>query len=233
MTANSVLMRKAGAPKRAGLTVNEIYEQLKQMAVLYKIRPGERVNEMELAERLDVSRTPIREALNRLVAENLMTFVPNRGFFIRELDGKSVFDLFELRRTIESTAVMLACERASDNQIKTLRRSWKQVIKAADRMASDELVARDEMFHLELAAMSGNLEIGRVLEGINARIHYVRWVDVDQRRNEAFTEHLQILDALEERDTSRCMALTDTHIRWRMEEITRVVQASVIKLYAR
>ncbi|RQR96459.1 GntR family transcriptional regulator, partial [Burkholderia sp. Bp8994] len=132
MAANSVLGgREAMAPRRAGLTVNEIYEQLKQMAVLYKIRPGERVNELELAERFDVSRTPIREALNRLVAENLLVFVPNRGFFIRQLEGKDVFDLFELRRSIESTAVMLACERASDNDIKTLRRFWRQVMKSA------------------------------------------------------------------------------------------------------
>jgi DNA-binding GntR family transcriptional regulator len=225
--------RETAAPMRTGLTVNEIYEQLKQMAVLYKIRPGERFNELELAERFNVSRTPIREALNRLVAENLLVFVPNRGFFIRELEGKDVFDLFELRRSIETTAVTLACERASDNDIKALRRFWKQVMKNAARMPSSELVVKDEQFHLELAALSGNAEIGRVLQGINARIHYVRWVDVDQRRNEAFTEHLEILDALAERDAARCAALTDTHIRWRMEEITRVVQASVVKLYAK
>jgi DNA-binding GntR family transcriptional regulator len=225
--------RETAVPTRTGLTVNEIYEQLKQMAVLYKIRPGERFNELELAERFNVSRTPIREALNRLVAENLLVFVPNRGFFIRELEGKEVFDLFELRRSIETTAVTLACERASDNDIKLLRRFWKQVMKNAARMSSSELVVKDEQFHLELAALSGNAEIGRVLQGINARIHYVRWVDVDQRRNEAFTEHLEILDALAERDAARCATLTDTHIRWRMEEITRVVHASVVKLYAK
>ncbi|MBR8129432.1 GntR family transcriptional regulator [Burkholderia ambifaria] len=233
MSTSVMAGRETAAPTRTGLTVNEIYEQLKQMAVLYKIRPGERFNELELAERFNVSRTPIREALNRLVAENLLVFVPNRGFFIRELEGKDVFDLFELRRSIETTAVTLACERASDNDIKTLRRFWKQVMKNAARMSSSELVVKDEQFHLELAALSGNAEIGRVLQGINARIHYVRWVDVDQRRNEAFTEHLEILDALAERDAARCAALTDTHIRWRMEEITRVVQASVVKLYAK
>ena len=233
MSTSVMAGRETAAPTRTGLTVNEIYEQLKQMAVLYEIRPGERFNELELAERFNVSRTPIREALNRLVAENLLVFVPNRGFFIRELEGKDVFDLFELRRSIETTAVTLACERASDNDIKALRRFWKQVMKNAARMSSSELVVKDEQFHLELAALSGNAEIGRVLQGINARIHYVRWVDVDQRRNEAFTEHLEILDALAERDAERCATLTDTHIRWRMEEITRVVQASVVKLYAK
>ncbi len=65
-------VRETVAPKRAGLTVNDLYEQLKQMAVLYTIRPGERVNELELAERFNVSRTPLREALNRLVAESLL-----------------------------------------------------------------------------------------------------------------------------------------------------------------
>lgn len=226
-------VRETVAPKRAGLTVNDLYEHLRQMAVLYTIRPGERVNELELAERFNVSRTPLREALNRLVAENLLTFVPNRGFFVRELHRQDVFDLYELRRSIEASAVSLACERAKDSEVKALRRFWKDVMKSKGQALAEHLVVKDEEFHLRLAALSGNNEMVRALYGINARIHFVRWVDLEQRGHDAFAEHLQILEAIEARDAARCRELTETHITWRMEEITRVVQAGVVKLFSR
>lgn len=90
--------------------MNGLYEQLKVMTVPYTIRPGERVNEMELAEKFEVSRTPLQEALNQLVVENLLVFVPNRGIFVRELNRQEIFDLFKLRRGIDSSAVQLAAE---------------------------------------------------------------------------------------------------------------------------
>lgn len=219
--------------KRAGLTVNDLYEQLKQMAIVYRIRPGQRVNELELAETFGVSRTPLREALNRLVAENLLTFVPNRGFYVRELNERDVFDLYELRRSIEVAAVRLSVERADDKDIRALRKFWKDVLKRMDAMPTDELLACDEAFHLRLVALSGNAEMARALRVINARIHFVRWIDLDERGHSAFSEHLQILDAIEARDVAQCTSLTDEHISWRMEEITRVIHAGVVKLYAR
>ncbi|MFK4441858.1 DNA-binding GntR family transcriptional regulator [Caballeronia udeis] len=226
-------VRETIAPKRAGITVNDLYEQLKEMAVLYTIRPGERVNELELAAKFDVSRTPLREALNRLVAENLLHFVPNRGFFVRELHRQDIFDLFELRRSIESSAVLLAVERADLKDIRALRKFWKDVMKSKVQAPAAELTSRDEEFHVRLVALSGNNEMVRALYGINARIHFVRWVDLEQRGHDAFSEHLDILDAIEARDVERCRELTETHITWRMEEIAKVVDAGVVKLFSR
>lgn len=226
-------VRETSAPKRAGLTVNDLYEQLKEMAVLYTIRPGERVNELELAEKFDVSRTPLREALNRLVAENLLNFVPNRGFFVRELHRQDIFDLFELRRSIEASAVQLAVERADIKDMRALRKFWKDVMKnKAAQAPASQLVARDEEFHVRLVALSGNNEMVRSLYAINARIHFVRWVDLEQRGHDSFAEHLDILDAIEARDAQRCRELMETHITWRMEEIAKVVDAGVVKLYS-
>ncbi|PLZ00127.1 GntR family transcriptional regulator [Burkholderia sp. WAC0059] len=226
-------VRETVAPKRAGLTVNDLYAKLKEMAVLYKIRPGERVNEVELAERFSVSRSPLREALNRLVAESLLNFVPNRGFYVRELDRQDVFDLYEMRRSIESAAVLLAVSRAADKDVKALRRFWKEALKLKHSISNEELVAKDEEFHVRLVALSGNNEMVRCLYGINARIHFVRWIDIEQRGHDAFAEHLDILDALESREDARCRELVEAHVTWRMEEITRVVDAGVVKLYSR
>ncbi|WP_207005610.1 GntR family transcriptional regulator [Trinickia mobilis] len=225
-------VRETNAPKRAGLTVNDLYEQLKTMAVLYTIRPGERVNELELAEKFQVSRTPLREALNRLVAENLLLFVPNRGFYVRELNRQDIFDLFELRRSIESSAVQLAVQRTDDKDVRALRKFWKDVMKNKAHAPAAELVTRDEEFHVRLVAMSGNNEMVRALYGINARIHFARWVDIEQRGHDAFAEHLEILDAIEARDAKRCRELMETHITWRMEEIAKVVDAGVVKLFS-
>jgi DNA-binding GntR family transcriptional regulator len=225
--------RETVPPKRAGLTTNDLYDQLKSMAVLYKILPGERVNELELAEVFSVSRTPLREALNRLVAENLLTFVPNRGFFVRELNSQDVFDLYELRRVLEVSALELAFERANVKKVKALRKFWKDVIREAPNMPNDVLVTRDEEFHIRLAALSGNNEVVRSLYQINSRIHFVRWVDLEKRREIVFDEHLAILDALEKRDLGACQDRTRTHIARRMEEIVKVVEAGVVRLYAR
>ncbi|WP_321964798.1 GntR family transcriptional regulator [Paraburkholderia sp. J7] len=227
-------VRETNAPKRTGVTVNDLYDQLKEMAVLYTIRPGERVNELELAEKFEVSRTPLREALNRLVAENLLTFVPNRGFFVRELNRQDIFDLFELRRSIEASAVQLAAVRADVKDIRALRKFWKDVMKNKAELApATELVRRDEEFHVRLVALSGNNEMVRTLYGINARIHFVRWVDIEQRGHDAFSEHLEILDALESRDATRCRELMEGHVTSRMEEIAKVVDAGVVKLFSR
>ena len=188
LTRGSALpVRETHAPKRAGVTVNGLYEQLKEMTVLYTIRPGERVNEMELAEKFEVSRTPLREALNRLVAENLLVFVPNRGFFVRELNRQEIFDLFELRRSIESSAVQLAAERAVKGDVAGLLNFWKDAMKSKTAETPEpELVEHDEEFHLRLAALSGNGEMVRALHGINARIRFVRWIDLEQRWHDTF-----------------------------------------------
>lgn len=224
-------VRETVAVKRAGMTVNDVYEQLRQIAVLYTIRPGERVNELELAEQFHVSRTPLREALNRLVAEGLLTFVPNRGFFVRQLDRQDIFDLYELRCAIEALAIVRVCAHASDADLRDLRKFWKSVMKSKATLSAGEFVSRDEEFHLRLAALSGNNEIVRALRNINARIHFVRWIDVEQRGESTHTEHMHLIDLLEARDTEGARALLDSHISRRMEEITNVVQAGVIRLY--
>ena len=88
----------------AGPRVDDIYEQVKAMAVSFRLRPGDRLNEVALSKELGVSRTPLREALNRLVAERLFDFRPGQGFFCRPLDAQSVFDLFELKAAVPTTS---------------------------------------------------------------------------------------------------------------------------------
>lgn len=200
----------------------------------FEIAPHERINEVELARRLSVSRTPLREALNRLVTEDLLTFEPNRGFRCRTLDTKDVFDLYEARAVVELGAVRLACARATDEEVAALRAFWEEVARLEDHPPT-ELVAKDEEFHERLAALSGNAELPRALRGINARIHFVRWMDLEraERRATTYREHAELLAALGRRDEAACVTILSRHIERRLDEIVEVIKAGVVHLFYR
>ena len=127
--------------------VDRVYEQLKAMAVSYEFKPGERLNEGELAKRLGVSRTPLREALNRLNTEGFLRFTPGKGFFCRELDAHEIFDLYELRKSLEIASVRLAITRARDEDIDALLAFLSATGPDPGERSSVELVELDETFH--------------------------------------------------------------------------------------
>lgn len=218
--------------RRAGMTVNDVHKRLKEMVIVYRIKPGERVNEGELAEELDVSRTPLREALHRLVAENMLTLVPNRGFYGRQLERQEVFDLYELRGAIELASVNLALQRATHEDIVLTRDAWIDVMQHTAAMSTYQLLEADEQFHLSIARLSGNQEIAKSLQAVNARIHYFRWSDLEGRSKAMEEEHLALLDALLRRDAPLCRDVISGHVAHRMEDIVQFIQRSVVRLYA-
>lgn len=217
--------------RRSGMTVSDVHAQLKEMVILFKIKPGERVNEGELADRLGISRTPLREALHRLVAENMLTMVPNRGFYGRQLASQEVFDLYELRSAIEATAIRLAVKRASDEDIRAVRDAWMEVMRRLDALTPHQVLLEDENFHISVARLSGNQEIVKSLQTINARIHYFRWSDVEDKGNATGREHLALANALLDRDLAQCEQIIQVHISRRMDEIVSFVKSSLLRLY--
>jgi DNA-binding GntR family transcriptional regulator len=227
--------RPAGAPpKRSADTVARLYDRLHRMLTRFEIKPGERLKEVELARALEVSRTPLREALNRLATDGLIAFEPNRGFRVRPLDTKDILDLYEARRVVELGAVPLACRRATPEEIEALAAVWREAVADAGR-ATTELLRIDELFHEKLVALSGNGELARMLRAINARIHFVRWMDLEreERRSTTYREHTELLEALAARDEVRCLTILDAHIGRRVEEIVEVIRAGVVHLYMR
>ena len=220
--------------KRSADTVARLHEALHRMVISFEIPPDERINEVELARSLHVSRTPLREALNRLATEGLLTFEPNRGFRCRPLDTREILHLYEARKIIEVAAVRLACERASPEAVADLAAFWQQAVAGEGRPAT-ELLRLDEEFHERLAALSGNGELGRALRSINARIHFVRWIDLEreERRARTYVEHGELLDALAARDAERCAEILGAHIERRLDQIVDVIKDGVVRLYLR
>ena len=231
--------RREASPARQPLTraadsAEQIYERVKTMAMTFEISPGERVNEVEIAKSLSVSRTPLREALNRLMVEGFLTRAPNRGFIGRPLDAKQVFDLYELRRALESSIVAIACERATDEELAELERFVKASKDRPEDANASSLLALDEQFHERVAQLTRNGEMLRALKSINARIHYFRWIDMQNgRRRYTQQEHLRIVKALKARDADTARELVTGHISRRLDRIVEVIRMGFAEIYMR
>lgn len=211
--------------------VDRLYQELKSMAISFAFKPDERVNESVLAARLEASRTPLREALNRLVAEGLLVYQPRKGFFCRSLQPKLIFDLYEARLAIERETVRLACLRAAAGDVVALRDSLAPLRPGKARHEVKDLVDFDERFHIAIARLSQNAELARVLESINARIRFVRWIDMEDRRLVTFGEHLALADAILERDEAKANGLISNHLDRRAEQIAACVREGSSRIY--
>jgi DNA-binding GntR family transcriptional regulator len=211
--------------------VDRVYEAVKEMAVGYAVRPGERINEGRIATQLGVSRTPLREALNRLKMEGFLRFEPGRGFFCRELDPQEVFQLYELRKTIETAAVRLAVARADDREIAALADFLDATGPGSDGRSVGELTELDETFHSRLMVLSRNDEMLRVLDNVNARIRFVRWIDMGEGRSATQGEHRAVVAALARRDAEAAAAILERHIDRRLDQITAAIREGLARIY--
>lgn len=213
-------------------SVERVYKTLREQAIRFEIRPGDRINEVELARQLGVSRTPLREALNRLTSDGFLSIVPGKGFFGRRLDVKEVFDLYEMRLKLEVALAELAVDRADPNAIDSIR-AFLDVSAVEDASRTiDELVDLDESFHEQVAALSGNALMLQTLRSVNARMRFVRWINMENgRRVGTQAEHRAILEAIAAKDRIEASRLLHIHIDGRLEQIQQALRDGLAKLY--
>jgi DNA-binding GntR family transcriptional regulator len=221
----------AKAPLESEGRVEALYASLKAMAVDFRLRPGERLNEGALARALNASRTPLREALNRLVAEQLIDFQPGKGFFCRALDPQSIFNLYELRVILETASLRLAVTRGSDAAIIDLHAALYSEGLQVEGRTIREMTALDEAFHLGIARLGGNEEIVRQLERLNERIRFIRWIDMSSNTGRTKGEHRAIMAAIEARDVDGAVAIMQLHIAKRMDQIVAAVREGYSNIY--
>jgi len=214
-------------PSRA----ESLYIIVKDMAILFKFKPGERINEVDLAQKLGASRTPLREALNRLVAEGFLESKQGRGFFCRELKPREMFELYQFRAVLEVAAVRLACEQATEQDVAELARFLDETGPEEGGRSSEQLVELDEFFHESVVKLSRNMEMCKTLENINARIKYFRWVDMDAQRAVTQSEHRAVVEALMARDADLAAHHMNEHIARRLDQITAAVKESYSRIY--
>jgi len=215
----------------AGSAVDRVHAQVKALAISFALRPGERINEVALAKQLGVSRTPLREALNRLTTDGFLTFSPKFGFYRRPLDVKEILDLYELRQQIEVSGIQYGVSRATPEALDELTRYLEQSRPDLPGRTIDDLVALDEGFHERLIGLTGNAEMLRVLQNVNSRVRFLRWIDMDGRRQVTQAEHFAVLEAIKSRDATHAAALLERHIHRRLDQVVEAVKESYARIY--
>lgn len=218
-------------------SVDRLYDKLRQMAVNFEFKPEERINESALSANLGASRTPLREALNRLVAEGFLTFSNGRGFFCRALSPARILELYEARIAIECEALRRATDRASEEQLAALS-AYLDRVEGTYKTCKDlaKLIEMDEEFHFRIAELSNNSELLRILTNINDRIRYVRIINLDMLIREegeagALSSHRVLLNALLSRDADTATEVMRDHIERRRDQVTEAVRRAYSQLY--
>ena len=178
------------------------------------MKPGQRIREAEIAERLSVSRTPVREAMHRLITEGLLAINPIRGFAVAELNKQQVMELYALREFLEGAAARLASQHASKLEFDALR----DVLAESRRIADDDAerhAALNKHFHARIGEAAHNRYLQRALLLMFDSLALVPGTtfEVKGRAKQVYKEHLAIVEAMEARDADKAEEMAREHIR--------------------
>lgn len=198
---------------RADSVVDLAYVRIRSMVIEGEIPPGGRLGQVELAEQLGISRTPVREALRRLTGEGLAEFAPNRGFRAASPSIDDVLRRLEVRALVEPGIARLAAERRTDADLEALHAAIDREVAAETRIAAHD-ASRD--FHILLARVTGNRELVAVLESmwiveVGRRLLAARATSAEWRRFDV-AEHRAIAAAVADRDGDLAARLMTEHV---------------------
>lgn len=190
-----------------------VFNTLRQAILKGELAPGERLMEIQLAERLGVSRTPIREAIRKLELEGLVLMIPRKGAEVAKISEKSLRDVLEVRRSMEELAIELACQRMTEEGIQKLveaQRAFAQAIASGDAMAIAE---SDEGYHAVIYNGTDNPRLVQILNNLREqmyryRLEYIKDADLQI----LLVEHETILKAIKHRHVAEAKETMRAHI---------------------
>jgi DNA-binding GntR family transcriptional regulator len=189
------------------------YQALQAAIVNGRLSPGTRLSVPALAAQLGVSRSPVREALTRLISDGLAVEVPHRGAVVANLAPADLLTVYELREVLEGLAARLAASRIESVGEARLRSALADHVAAADRDDRPAATAADVAFHTGLREIAGNAELEKTLGDIQARIRVaMRTTVVTEGPRPAIADHEKILDAVAAKDPKRAERCARAHI---------------------
>jgi DNA-binding GntR family transcriptional regulator len=209
------LVRSAGAAAPVGST-QRIVDAIVQAIVERRLMPGTKLAEAQLGELFSVSRTVVRQALNQLARDRLVTLEPARGAFVARPSVQEARQLFEARQLIESGIVRELCARITPAQIATLRAHLKQEREAVARTDASGVSGRTHLladFHIVLARLHGNEVLAQLLADLLSRSSLIALMyQSSHSAEESQAEHVAIVDALQRRDARAAVRLMSHHL---------------------
>ena len=211
-------------PKKTGLSAKKVgadelprsehaHRYLRNAIREGRLRPGDRLREVDLANTLGLSRTPVREALSRLESEGLVVNDPMRGIVVTELDYGMVTELYVIREVLEGTAARLAAQYASEVELSILEELCDQYRGALGD--SDEITLKNRQFHETLCHCAHNRYLIKMLNTLHGSLSLLgpSSLTLPERATETLREHEAVVDAIRRRDAAGAEDAARAHIR--------------------
>ncbi|MBQ4347351.1 MAG: GntR family transcriptional regulator [Firmicutes bacterium] len=198
-----------------------VFNTLRDAILSGKLVPGERLMENQLAEKLGVSRTPIREALRMLAQENLVGLVPRKGAQVLDMSEKDLKDVLEVRASLESLATELACRRMSRQDIARLKTINREFAEAQSKTDYEHTANIDESFHDLIFQAAGNEKLIAIMSNLKMQLYRYRLAYLKLTAQNAITtaHHQEIIAAIESGDVEKGRSVAAEHIRYQAQII--------------
>jgi DNA-binding GntR family transcriptional regulator len=206
------------------------YEELKTHILAGIYKPGEKLTEVSLANELNVSRTPIRDALNRLGADGLVTITPHKGIMVTKLTKKDVKDHYQIRTILEGLAARLAAENATDTELALFKEFFNglEVLFEREKELQNykDIAKKNVEFHQMICKMAKNDVLTKMLENLSSPITVVRstnWTTFKERKSITMEEHRRIAHAILSKNGKLAQEAAEDHINQALETAMRAV----------
>lgn len=203
-----------------------VFNTLRKAILTGKLKPGERLMEVHLANRLGVSRTPIREAIRKLELEGLVIMIPRRGAEVARITEKSLKDVLEVRRALDALSVELACDRIKSEDTKRLWEACQEFERAARGKDASVIAKADVALHDIIVEATGNLRLQQLVNNLSEQMYRYRFVYIreESRHDNLVEEHREIYESIASRDKERAARAARVHIDNQEKSIIRQIR---------
>jgi GntR family transcriptional regulator, rspAB operon transcriptional repressor len=205
---------------------NIVYEGLKKRIIGNSLKPGEPLNEGMLSKEMKISKTPVREALQQLERDGFVENVPGRGCFVSRISFQDVKELFETREILECEIIRRAALKGDPERIEGVRKKFEFLESNGEKTPKSQFKAGDRI-HAYLFESFGNNRLNeiyrRLLEHVERMRIYFFTQTREERSEESYKEHLEILDALASQDPDRAEKAMRVHLRNAIDFLKRVI----------
>lgn len=197
-----------------------IFNTIREAIIVGELRPGERLMEVQLAEKMGVSRTPVREAIRKLELEGLVEMLPRKGAHVAEVSVKDIMDVLEVRASLDGLATLLAAERMTEDEIKELKHVYGQFANYVEKENLQGSIKKDVEFHDIIYRSSRNDKLQQISSNLREQVQRFRVIYLKGYNNpkNIVAEHMEIIDAITSKNGEKARTVAQEHIK-RQEEV--------------
>lgn len=203
-----------------------VFNTLRQAILRGELKPGERLMEIQLANKLGVSRTPIREAIRKLELEGLVLMIPRKGAEVADITEKSLKDVLEVRKALEELAVRLACDKITAEEIQELKDAAEAFEETLKRKDVTEIAEADVRFHDVIFTATDNQKLIQLLYNLREQMYRYRveYLKKEEVHPQLLREHQEIIEHIEANNKEEATEILCRHIDNQVETVMGVIR---------